>query len=168
MAISHGYILEQPATVGGTRPYAGRVTQSPLGFGLLSPFRRDKRSDFAAAGGVELVKSCLATVLGVECSDDTGLQGELPWRPRFGSLLYRLRHRPNDDVLKHIARVHVADAIKRWEPRVFVKSVTVSRTSSVPGGVEDTLIVQLKYDIISSNVPGNQVFVQDIDQVIEV
>jgi hypothetical protein len=35
-----------------------------LGFGLLRPFQRDLRSDFAAAGGERLIRSAVGQILG--------------------------------------------------------------------------------------------------------
>ena len=80
------------------------MAQEFLGFALLRPFRRDLRSDLAAAGGADVIKSAVGQVLGtVGASDFT--QGELPWRTDFGSLLHLLRHQKNDRVLQELARV---------------------------------------------------------------
>ena len=35
-----------------------------LGFGLLRPFRRDRKADFAAAGGEALLRSAVGQILG--------------------------------------------------------------------------------------------------------
>ena len=48
------------------------------------------------------------------------------------------------------------DALKRWEPRVVVKSVSVTR-EVVEG--EDVLAIRVRYAVISQNVAGNQVLV---------
>ena len=97
-----------------------------LGFGLLRPFRRDLKADFAADGGERLVRSAVGQILGTMAGSDF-TQGELPWRTEFGSLLHLLRHQRNDAVLNELARVYVVDALKRWEPRVVVTSVKVTR-----------------------------------------
>src|ERR1044072_5522330 len=73
-----------------------------LGYGLITPFRRDLKNDFANAGGVELVKSCVSQILGTRAASDY-VQGELPWRPRFGSLIYLAKHRKGpllDDLVR--------------------------------------------------------------------
>jgi len=51
----------------------------------------------------------------------------MPWRTEFGSLLHRLQHQKNDSVLQELGRVYVIDALKRWEPRVVVTDVRVTR-----------------------------------------
>lgn len=135
-----------------------------LGFGLLRPFRRDRKADFAAAGGEALVRSAVGQILGTMASSDF-TQGELPWRTEFGSLLHLLRHQKNDAVLQELARVHVADALKRWEPRVQLTSVQVTRERDRG---ENILAIRLRYNIISTNVPGNNVLVAGVEQMIVV
>ncbi len=133
-----------------------------LGFGLLRPFRRDRKADFAAAGGEALVRSAVGQILGTMASSDF-TQGELPWRTEFGSLLHLLRHQKNDAVLQELARVHVADALKRWEPRVQLTSVQVTRERDRG---ENVLAIRLRYNIISTNVPGNNVILGGLEHTI--
>jgi len=133
-----------------------------LGFGLLRPFRRDRKADFAAAGGEALVRSAVGQILGTMASSDF-TQGELPWRTEFGSLLHLLRHQKNDAVLQELARVHVADALKRWEPRVQLTSVQVTRERDRG---ENVLSIRLRYSIIDRNVPGNNVVVAGVEQTV--
>lgn len=131
-----------------------------LGFGLLRPFRRDLRSDFAAAGGEEVIRSAVGQILGtVGASEVT--DGDLPWRTEFGSVLTRLRHQKNNDILQELARVYVVDALQRWEPRIRVTEVRVTREAR---DGEHVLQIWLRYDVIASNVAGNQVLVAGIEQ----
>lgn len=148
-------------------PYLGRPeTLSHLGFGLVRPFRRDGRSDFVAKSDEELVRACVGQVLGTSCSNDAGtVQGELPWRSDFGSLLQLLRHRNfADPATQQLARVYVAQAIQRWEPRVVVKRVAVS-SEDVPGGL--AMVIKMNYSILAGS-SLNQVFVPDVAQVVYV
>src|SRR5262245_53865913 len=124
-----------------------------LGFGLIRPFQRDGRADFLAAGGEPVIRSAVGQILGtVGASEVT--QGELPWRTGFGSLLHRLRHQKNDSVLQELARVYVVDALKRWEPRVVVTAVRVQREQH---DGENVLAIRIRYDVISTNMPSNNV-----------
>ena len=50
--------------------FAAQPDHSPFGFGLLRPFQRDRRSDFAAAGGERVVRSAVGQVLGTIGSSD--------------------------------------------------------------------------------------------------
>lgn len=135
-----------------------------LGFGILRPLRRDKKNDWAAAGGEALVRSAVGQILGTMAASDF-TQGEVPWRTEFGSLIHLLRHQKNDAVLQELARVHVADALKRWEPRVQLTSVQVTRERDRG---ENVLALRIRYNIISANVPGNNVVVAGVEQTVQV
>jgi phage baseplate assembly protein W len=132
--------------------------------GLLRPFRRDQKSDFAAAGGEALIRSAVGQILGTMCSSDF-TQGEMPWRTTFGSLLHLLRHQKNDNVLQELARVYVVDALKRWESRIVVTGVQVTREHQ---DGENVLAVRIRYDLIAINVPGNNVILAGVEQSVVV
>lgn len=134
-----------------------------LGRGLLRPFRRDKRSDFAAGEGEALVRSAVGQVLGTQGASDF-TQGELPWTD-FGSLLYLLRNQRNDATLQELARVYVVDALRRFEPRVRVTSVQVTRERQQG---ENVLSVRVRYDLIDRQVPGNNVILAGLEQTVVV
>lgn len=87
---------------------------------LLTPFRRDRKADFAFGSGPSLLRSKILQVLLTEGDTPQG-SGELPWRTAFGSGLHLLRHRNNDAVLAQLARVRVRDALRRWLPDVPVE-----------------------------------------------
>jgi phage baseplate assembly protein W len=133
-----------------------------LGRGVIRPFRRDRKQDFAFAEGEELVRSAVGQILGTLASTDF-TQGEIPWRPELGSALHLLRHHKNDATLQELARVYVADALKRWEPRVQVTSVQVARERDRG---ENVLAIRLRYNVIDRNVPGNNVLIESIEQTI--
>jgi phage baseplate assembly protein W len=135
-----------------------------LGFGLTRPFQRDLRSDFAAAGGERLIRSAVGQILGTVGSSEF-TQGELPWRSDFGSLLHVLRHQRNDHVLQELARVYVVEALKRWEPRVVITAAHISREQR---DGENVLAIQLRYDFVSTNTPGNNVILPGVAQTVVV
>jgi uncharacterized protein len=130
--------------------------------GIVRPFRRDGRSDFRTASGVELVRSAVGQILGTMGASES-TQGEIPWRTEEGSLLYLLRNRKNDSALQELARVYVVEALQRWEPRVKVTSVVVTR-ERVEG--DNTLAIRLKYDLLSTNTSGNNVVASGIEQTV--
>lgn len=173
MPTSYTYALTTPASAptagadGASRPYAGDSGRAFLGFGLLTPFRRDQKGDFAAGGEVALVLACAAQVLGTECSTP-GAEGELPWRPEFGSRLHLLRHRNIDDpVTRHLARAYAAEALEQWEPRFRLKDVRLSAHRSAAGYV-DALKISVVGDVVQSNVTDNQVVVREALITVEV
>lgn len=155
-----------PQAVPTTHGTAGPTSNAFLGFGLLRPFRRDGKSDFAHDDGIALVRACVGQLLGTRCSSEY-TQGEIPWRTEFGSLLYLLRHQQNNAVLGELARVYIADALKRWEPRVVLRSVVATREST-PDGQGNVLALRIRYDVIQANVAGNQVLIPNVEQVVQV
>jgi uncharacterized protein len=132
---------------------------SLLGHGLLWPLRRDLKNDFANDSGVQLIRSCVAQVLGVRASSDDGLvQGELPWRPEFGSKLYLLKHK-RGRMLTAFADVYVREALQRWEPRVVVTAVSAEWDNT-----GRTLTIFLRYNVLAKNTPGSVVLFRDVSQ----
>jgi hypothetical protein len=154
-----------PVAGGGAVPGPAAPTFAPgpapggladfLGFGPVRPWRRDIKHDWATAGGQKLIASCVGQVLGTRCDCDYA-GGEVRWRTEFGSLLYLIRHRNNDPTTRELARVYVAEAIGRWEPRVRVTGVEV-KSQDVPGLGEVAMALRVRYDVVSSNRPGNAV-----------
>lgn len=135
-----------------------------LGFGLLRPFRRDQQLDFAAAGGARLVEACVGQVLGTRCASGFS-EGELPWRDEFGSLLYLLRHREIDETTQELARVYVAQALARWEPRVRVTGVEVL-AEEVDGLGPVALAIRVQFDLVSRMAPGNSVLLPGLSATV--
>lgn len=94
--------------------------------GLLTPFRRDLKRDFASGDGNEQLRCKVMQVLMTD--GDTPLSsGELPWRTRFGAGLTLLRHQRNDEILSELARVQVRDSLRRWLPGVKLASFKAAR-----------------------------------------
>lgn len=133
-----------------------------VGFGLIRPFQRDRKADFAAAGGEALIRSAVGQILGTRGSSEA-TTGEVPWRPELGSRLDLLRHQKNDALLQELGRTYVVDALKRWEPRVRVTSVRVTR-ERLDG--ENVLAIRVRYDIVSS--PGGGILATDVEQTVKV
>jgi len=94
--------------------------------GLLVPFRRDKKRDFASDIGADLLGSKVLQAL-MTCVATPRSSGELPWRTAFGAGLDLLRHQRNDAALAELARVQVRDALKRWVPEAEMVEVTATR-----------------------------------------
>jgi phage baseplate assembly protein W len=140
-----------------TRAETGRSidTSGVTGRGLLRPFRRDRRQDFASGHGVELVAAAVGQVLGTICaSDQTG--GELPWRTEFGSLLHVLRLSNASPALAEKARAFVAMALARWEPRARVSGVRIERVERSEG---IALSIRVQWQLVAQGterviVPG--------------
>jgi phage baseplate assembly protein W len=155
MPVTATWPLFQPVT-----PAAAAVEDAGEGLaplerrGIITPFQRDRKNDFANATGVELIVSNVRQVLGTRATSAAG-PGELPFNPGFGSLLYLLRHQKIDIVRKQQAIVYVVDALRKWEPRVIVTSVQVD--DSVPR----TLTIVTRFNIVDPNSSGRIVIAQN-------
>jgi phage baseplate assembly protein W len=124
---------------------------TPDAYGLLFPFQRDGRGDFAKGEIAELVRGAIQQVLGVRGAGPS-TQGELPWRTAYGSQVYRLQHANNDAALEDIVRFFVLDAIANYEPRIQLTDVRVSRESVSGFGERAALRVSASYTIRRSAV----------------
>lgn len=94
--------------------------------GLLTPFQRDRKRDFASGEGDDLLASKVEQVLATEGSTLRST-GELPWRTAFGTPLGVLRHQRNEVVLGELARVYIRDVLARWVPDTELVSLEVQR-----------------------------------------
>ena len=93
---------------------------------LLTPFRRDKKNDFASGSGNELLKSKIIQVLMVE-ADTPKSSGELPWRTSLGSAVHLASHHRNDSIIAELVRVYARDALKKWLPQITVTRLDVQQ-----------------------------------------
>lgn len=109
-------------------------TPNQLGCGIACPFRFTSAQDFANAEGVDLVRSDLMELMGIE-------EGEVPWRPDLGTRLNRLRQRSNTQALGALARVSIDRAVSRFEPRIRVKAV------SSPKPINNKMELDLEYEV---------------------
>ena len=66
--------------------------------------------------------------------------GTYPWRATFGCRITRLRHMNNSNDLQQLARVDVADALARWEPRVKVTSVMAATRTDANRNILDLTV----------------------------
>lgn len=127
-----------------------------LGNGIIRPFQRDKKNDFANASGARLVRSTVGQVLGTQAQGETA-NGELPWRHEFGSLIYLLKHRKGR-LVAELGRQYAQDALAKWEPRVVITQVDPVFDSEARA-----VSFKLTVDLISENAPGNQVLIPGVE-----
>ena len=132
--------------------------------GLLRPFRRDRKADFAAGSGEALIRSAVGQILGTMAASEF-TPGELPWRTEFGSGLHLLRHQKNDALLQELARIHVVDALKRWEPRIRLTSVQITRERDRG---ENVLAIRVRYAIVARGSAAGGVIVENVEQTVVV
>lgn len=90
---------------------------NPYGCGILCPFRRDGKGDFASESGLPLLSSDIAQLLGI-IGPSAFQPGEVPWRTEIGTRLVGLKHRgTHRELTRSSAEQMISGAIRRWEHR---------------------------------------------------
>ncbi len=107
------------ASAAETAGLVGRGQPKFLGRGIVLPFRRDAKSDFANDTGLAVIKASIRQILLTQARTPQG-GGEIPWRVDFGSWLHLVRHRRNAVVTRELVRVYVVDALKRSSVRRII------------------------------------------------
>lgn len=137
--------------VGPTTPTAivevSFTEANQFGRGVTHPFRRDGKGDFQNLVGAELVQRAVSQILGTKAATEFN-QGEIQWRPDFGSKLHLLRHAPNNQATHELARLYSVEAVNRWEPRARITNVNV--LSEDPTDLK-SLTVAAKFNFIDLN-----------------
>ena len=123
------------------------VNDDFIGAGWAFPLRVD------AAGGIALVtrereiEESIRLVLGTA-------YGERPMRPEFGCGIHDEVFSPIDAATFGRIAADVRRSLRRWEPRIDVRDVEVTRDPDEP----TTLYIDIRYAVGSSNDPRNLVF----------
>ena len=121
----------------------------PIGTGILCPFRRDGKGDFANEEGLPLLKSDIGELLGI-IGPTQNQPGELPWDGSRGSRLLILKHRHiNSEMVRALAEQMASGTIRKYEPRV-----RVGPTNIVTDG--ETLKISVSYMPISHSDTESQ------------
>jgi phage baseplate assembly protein W len=130
--------------------------ESFLGNGLIIPFERDGKNDFANASGRANIESALQLILGTKGSSGF-TQGELPWRPEFGSVIHHLKLQPNNPGLREQAHHFVVEAVQRWDRRIEITNVDYNKNDST-----NEFFIVVTYDIVEQNSTDNAVDLTDL------
>ena len=134
-------------------------TYAYLGSGLIAPFRRDGKDDFAHASGEELVAQTVLVILATRRAGPKNV-GEVPFNQELGTLLPTLRHRNiNDPTTEELARHYTVDSLTDNEPRIRPKGV-----GFIPRPDKNRLAVRLRYDLVERGTSGINVVARDIEE----
>lgn len=110
-----------------------------FGHGIVCPFQRDGKGDFANDTGMRLLKSDIGELLGIEGPSPTQ-PGELPWDPDRGSRLGSLRHRHlHTEMMRALAEQYTATPVRVYERRVRVGPVRLTTEG------DDTLRIDFSF-----------------------
>jgi hypothetical protein len=123
------------------------VNDDFIGAGWAFPLRVD------AAGGIALVTREREIEEGIRLVLGTAY-GERPMRPEFGCGIHDEVFAPIDASTFGRIAADVRRSLRRWEPRIDVREVEVTRDPDEPA----TLYIDIRYAVGSSNDPRNLVF----------
>ncbi|MEO8938421.1 MAG: GPW/gp25 family protein [Burkholderiaceae bacterium] len=118
-----------------------------LGVGWGFPITRDGEDRFVQAAFEACVAQSIRVILG------TG-RGERVMRPDFGCGLQDLVFATASDATLGTAESEVREALRRWEPRIELLSVT----ASLMGARQNGLLISVDYRIQSSDNRYNLVY----------
>lgn len=122
-----------------------------FGHGIITPFQRDGKGDFANAGGIDCLKSDVGEVIGI--LGPTATQpGEVPWRTTMGSRAMSFKHRGmhHDMVAASVSQL-AGEAVRRHERRVRVGPTVL--TPNPPEYPEGTLLAKFTFVPLGTNDP---------------
>ena len=107
-----------------------------LGQGLAWPLQISPRGGIALARGERDIEQAIRIVL------ETA-PGERVMRPEFGCHIHELVFAPYDAATEGLAIYYVEEALLRWEPRIDVQRVNVSRDPIQEGA----MLIEIQYQI---------------------
>jgi len=125
-----------------------------IGRGIKFPFRIDPSTGRIAIQNSstkieaeERIKQSIAQILGTRVGERPGLR-------EFGSYLDDLPFEPNDEEFDSYVEYIVTDAITKWEKRVKIAEVIISRENLDDGLVD----IQIKFIILATQEEGNMIY----------
>lgn len=123
------------------------TTADFVGRGIAFPLAVTHAGSIATIGGEQDVERSMRLVLGTA-------YGERPMRPEFGCRIHDMVFDPVDGSFTGLVAHEVRISLARWEPRIDVIGVTVSRDPDTEGSV----LVAVDYVLRSTNDRRNLVF----------
>lgn len=123
------------------------TTPTFIGSGWAFPLQTSAAGGLALASGATRIEQSIWLILATA-------RGERPMRPEFGCNLHDYVFAPADATTAGLIARDVHQALRRWEPRIEVRSVEVEPDPDDPA----VLTISIAYTIRSTNDPRNLVF----------
>ena len=153
MPESYSYPLADDPAPTAAQDDAATTTALPneapftVGKGLLLPFRRNQRDDFANGSLREFWQSNVELLLSIEGPTETST-GEIPWRPDEGAELRKLRHKNNTSILRAMAEAYIRRAFQRSFPGVL-RLTKVDKFRPEPGKLQ----LEVTFEVVGADGP---------------
>jgi uncharacterized protein len=128
------------------------VSDDIIGTGVRFPLKPDARGRLGYVTGADNIEQSLKLVLLTNVR-------ERVMRSSFGSKLREMVFSPGSEQSLRLVETTVAEAVRDWEPRIDVLSITAEADPRTPSHV----IIDLSYLIRATYVRGNLVFPLYVD-----
>src|SRR2546423_3313846 len=112
------------------------------GAGWAFPLRTDATAGIALVRGDREIQESIRLILGTA-------PGERPMRPEFGCAIHDYVFAPADGATVSAIGYEVRRSLLRWEPRIDVDDVDVTRDEDDP----TTMYIDVQYSVRGSNDP---------------
>lgn len=134
----------------GTGPLDENVRRL-IGRGLSFPFsfQGGKPKATTQSDGIEKINQSIHQILATRT-------GERMFIPEFGSRLPDLVFEQNDEVLHNLLSFHTAEALRRWENRIEITTITIIDTPLFRDNNQTG--IQINYFIKKSHSIGSYVY----------
>lgn len=116
------------------------------GQGVSYPVALDVTGGITESSGLQNIQQSIQIILGTQ-------YGERVMRPTFGCNLKSLVFAPNNQQTSALARQYVMDGLQQWEPRITVKSVSVTNSVESP-----MLLIDIQYVVNASLDPQAMIY----------
>jgi uncharacterized protein len=116
------------------------------GQGIALPVALDPTGGLRLSSGLANIQQSIRIILGTQ-------YGERVMRPTFGCNLRSLVFAPNNQQTAALARQYVLDGLQAWEPRISIRSVTVTNAAQ-----SSQLLIDIQYFVKSSLDPQAMIY----------
>jgi hypothetical protein len=123
------------------------MSQEFLGVGWKSPVQRDSQGEIALSRYEEDIQEALWIILSTA-------PGERLMRPDFGCGIHDYVFALNDMRTAGLVRLHVEEALTRWEPRILLQEVRVEPDPGDPA----LLLISIEYRVRATDSRFNLVY----------
>ena len=123
------------------------MSQDFLGVGWKYPVQLEAPGEIELSRFEEDVRQAIMIIL------ETA-PGERVMRPEFGCGIHQYVFAPNNTRTASLVRFQVEEALNRWEPRIELVSVTVTRDPAAPA----TLLINIDYKVRATDSRFNLVY----------
>lgn len=120
-----------------------------LGKGIRFPFTVNEHGGVKMSESIDRINESIFIILETR-------KGSRLMLPTYGSDIYKYRFDPYDSILIDKLRECIISDLTEWEKRITVKDIEFLTSDALKD--QSTLYINIKYNIVNSDVEGNFVY----------